>query len=526
MKKPIIPNNEAARLSELKSYQILDTPPEASFDEITLLASEICGTPIALVSLIDEARQWFKSHHGVDATETPRELAFCAHAIHESKVFIVEDSHVDERFRDNPLVTGAPHVRFYAGAQLKTSNGFNLGTLCVIDHQPKHLTSKQIQALNVLSKRVVAELELRRSYLETIEVKERLTDAQSAARIGSWDVDLKSKNLTWSSEHYKIFEIEEPQSPERLFSLHREKIHPDDLPEFDKHVGRALSTGDGFTFDHRVVLGPKREKFVQVICRVTTVAGKAARFNGTCQDITERKNQSILLMRNSKLASLGEMAGGVAHEINNPLGVIEGKSKQLLKLITAGRFTPERGAEELKKIIEMSDRITKIVQGLRSFSRSGDKDSMAVTSVKSIVENTLILCSARFSSSSITLEIPDIPEEWSVNCRSGQLRQVLLNLLQNAYEAVNVLSEKWVRIDVKSSGSKVVISITDSGPGIAAPIVDRMMEPFFTTKEVGSGAGLGLSIAKGLIEDHGGQLLYDAVSTNTRFVIELPLAVA
>lgn len=160
---PNIPTDEFSRLDALKEHSILDTLPEKEYDEITFLASQICGTPISLISLIDEKRQWFKSHYGTDATQTPREVAFCAHAINDkNNIFIVEDSRKDIRFHDNPLVTADPGVIFYAGVPLVTSEGYALGVLCVNDHVPRKLDQFQIKALEVLSNQVGRLFELRR----------------------------------------------------------------------------------------------------------------------------------------------------------------------------------------------------------------------------------------------------------------------------------------------------------------------------------------------------------------------------
>ena len=162
MRAAPIPENEAARLETLRQYQILDTDSEEAFDDLTRLASYICQTPAALISLVDTNRQWFKARVGVHARETPRNVSFCGHAILARDCFIIEDALFDERFADNPLVVNEPFVRFYAGMPLWSPEGFAIGTLCVMDRQPRHLNAEQINALEMLSKQVMSQLELRR----------------------------------------------------------------------------------------------------------------------------------------------------------------------------------------------------------------------------------------------------------------------------------------------------------------------------------------------------------------------------
>jgi GAF domain-containing protein len=159
---PAKPANEQRRLEVLRGYEILDTQPEAAFDDLTLLASYVCQAPVALISLIDADRQWFKSKVGISVVETSRDIAFCASAILQPDVFIVPDASQDARFAENPLVASEPKIRFYAGATLMT-NGHALGTLCVVDRVPRDLNSEQLEALRALSRQVVAQLELRRN---------------------------------------------------------------------------------------------------------------------------------------------------------------------------------------------------------------------------------------------------------------------------------------------------------------------------------------------------------------------------
>lgn len=160
MKKPDLPLNESARLSELRSFNIMDSSREKRFDRITRIASKIFDAPIALVSLIDSHRQWHKSSVGLETTEIPREISFCGHAILDNKVFIVEDAEKDIRFADNPLVEKEPHIRFYAGCPLRTIKGTNVGTLCILDQKPRKLSRDQLSILKDLALMVERELEL------------------------------------------------------------------------------------------------------------------------------------------------------------------------------------------------------------------------------------------------------------------------------------------------------------------------------------------------------------------------------
>jgi GAF domain-containing protein len=190
MLKPPLPADEKERVRTLQLYKVLDTGAEKTLDDLTRLAANICGTPIALISLVDEKRQWFKSKVGLDASETPRDIAFCAHAILDDKVFMVEDTARDNRFADNPLVTQAPNIRFYAGAPLKVADGHALGTLCVIDRTPRHLSDDQQQALETLRQAVVTQLELRRALADFDAVQKML-------RMCAWCRNVQDADGAW-----------------------------------------------------------------------------------------------------------------------------------------------------------------------------------------------------------------------------------------------------------------------------------------------------------------------------------------
>lgn len=251
--------------------------------------------------------------------------------------------------------------------------------------------------------------------------------------------------------------------------------------------------------------------------------GKIEEYIAIRNDITDEKNAEQQLINSSKLSSLGVMAGGIAHEINNPLAIIQGKVESITYNYLDNPLNKKEILSDLEKINSTVDRISNIIKGLRLFSRSAEKDPYVNTNLMTIIEETLGLCYERFNTNGIPLMFNTDDKEIYIDCRSTEVSQVILNLLNNAFDAVVNLKERWVQIDVDNQDTAYVkIRITDSGHGISNDLTNKIMEPFFTTKAVGKGTGLGLSISKGIIEDHKGELFINNNSPNTQFIISLP----
>ena len=197
MKAPL-PDNEAQRLAALREYHILDTAAEQAYDDITALAAYLCDVPIAMISLVDESRQWFKSKLGLNQQETPRDVAFCAHAILQTDPLIVRDALKDARFADSALVTREPYIRFYAGFPLATPDGFALGTLCAIDRRPRLLSASRKTAMQALSRQVMALLELRRVSARMAEALENVKTLHGLLPICAWCKRIRDDKGYWS----------------------------------------------------------------------------------------------------------------------------------------------------------------------------------------------------------------------------------------------------------------------------------------------------------------------------------------
>ncbi len=524
MKSAPKPKNEQQRLESLNSLNILDTLPESNFDQITFLASQICGTPIALISLVDENRQWFKSKVGLDATETHRDLAFCAHAILDKNVFEVPDSSKDSRFSDNPLATGSPHVQFYAGAPIITPDGFPIGTVCVIDTRPRQLEARQIEALKALSDQVTRLLALRSQVVELNKSKSDLRFVLDSIpnMVGLWSAD--EINLDSNSEYYKYFK----KYPDQIRGRHMkellgEELYKENLP----YIQRVLS-GEQVMFEQKLqqVDGSKHQTLVHYIPNFKE--NKVVSFLAMIVDITELKKLQgeqhkleTRLAESAKLSALGEMAAGVAHEVNNPLAIIKGRIELIFQKNIQKNLNLDPIFKDLKIIDSTVDRITKIVKALKSYSRNAESDATENANLSEIVGDTLELCRERFKNAGIDIRLNFEPE-LVIDCRPSQISQVIMNLLGNSFDAILNLDTKWIELKGFRRAGTIHFAVTDSGFGIPKATVEKMMNPFFTTKEIGKGTGLGLSISTGIIELHGGKLKYSEGLAHTTFEITLP----
>ncbi|MEO7932415.1 MAG: GAF domain-containing protein [Chthoniobacterales bacterium] len=303
--------NEKRRLEVLQSYAVMDSEPEEAYDELTQMAAQICDTPIALISLVGEDLQWFKSRVNYSPLKTPRAESLCAHAILQDELFIVPDLQEDERFRDHPLTKAQRPMRFYAGVPLVAPEGVSLGTICVMDYEPRTLTPMQQQTLQVLSRMVMVKLDLRRKNYELSKSgaaqlhlsEDRLRIALDAAQLGTWDTAMDTRTTTWDQRARQQFGLQaEMSDPE--YTL--ECIHPDDRKRVQMESQAARESADGiYKTEFRVIWPDGSIHWIACHGRVVFAGEgenrRAVRMTGVNRDITERRRAQIALQTKSEL---------------------------------------------------------------------------------------------------------------------------------------------------------------------------------------------------------------------------------
>lgn len=336
-------------------------------------------------------------------------------------------------------------------------------------------------------------------------------DLKCLAASHAW---LMQNRLEWSPFIGQEFHRAMPLMPEKWNRAHH----------------RALGGQVVRCFEDRAV-GPEGEvQWLNWEVRPWYQAGSVGGFLVMIESVTERKMAFEEIERtrarqveSSRLLSIGQMAAGVAHEINNPLTVIMGKAWMVQEKIAKGDLSEESVTDAMKKIGQYSERIGKIVKALRDFSRDSSSDPMTIFSIEDILNDTFSMCGERFRHNNVELIVDTSVQNLDLKCRPSQITQILVNLLNNAYDAAKGSPRPWVKIDVKAVGSSVQIRVHDSGSGVPAGLESRIFEPFFTTKEIGKGTGLGLSICTGIVRDHGGTLSLDLTVSRSCFLLILPL---
>jgi signal transduction histidine kinase len=560
---PLSIRQEARRLETLRSYAMLDTSNEEEFDDLVVLAAQICQTPIALISLVDEDRQWFKAAFGLDLKETSREISFCDHALRQTGVFVVPDASLHPDFSNNPLVVGEPKIRFYAGAPLVAPDGQPLGTLCVIDREARALTKAQERALSVLSRHVMAQFELRRQAHATNRVNRALLSLLEDERIAETAVrkseelnrgvlDSMLAQIAVLDRNGKIIAVNDAwrrfaaerigDKPESLSRTHVGSIYLDIWrSSFDVLESEAMTVREGlqsllrgerssFTLEYSCRARDEKRWFLLSATPLKTEDGGAAVSH---LDITERLAMEEQLRQSHRLDAVGQLTGGVAHDFNNMLTVILGNAE----LLQEGLERDVAHRELAEMIVGAANSAAELTKRLLAFARKQALNPIAVDSNQLITDMYPLL--RRTLAANLEFEMVAESDVWQALVDPAQLENAVLNLCINARDAMlgggrlrietkNVeLDEDYAagHVDVKS-GQYVSITVTDTGCGIAPDVLQRVFEPFFTTKDKGKGTGLGLAMVYGFIKQSDGHIsIFSEPGHGTTVRMYLPRAV-
>jgi PAS domain S-box-containing protein len=524
-----IPDNDRERVATLHLYGILDTPPEQGYDDVTAFATYICDAPYSTVTFVDKDRQWFKSEVGFGTNETGRSDGFCACAILSSQTLVVEDTLLDPRFSANPFVLGGPQIRFYAGAPIVASNGHVLGTVCVFDNKPRHLSEGQIAALESLARQVQNLLEHRTS-ISRLEVA--LTASKQAERrlgelaaiVDSSDDAILSKNLngiitSWNIGAGSIFGY----SAEEMVGASILKLIPEEL-----HSDEALIIGKirkGERVEHfetvRVAKDGRRISVSLTVSPVKDERGKVIGASKILRDISGRKRIEESLIQAEKIAAAGRMASTIAHEVNNPLEAITNLLYLLRPLVTDAD-----GLEYLATAESEIARVSHIAKQTLGFYR--EHSAASLVSVSELVQHAINIYKPRCELNGIKIE-SSLRSTNKILLRRGEMMQVVSNLIANSMYAMSSGGTLSIStLDREGEDSGVVLTVRDTGVGIAARNIPRVFDAFFTTRSA-IGTGIGLFVAKQFVEGHGGRIELESSDSEsqhgTAVSVYLPLHV-
>ena len=521
MKAPRIPENEAERLRALESYRVMDTPPESSFDDLTALVARILDVPIALVSLVDADRQWFKSRYGLDAPETPRDISFCGHVVTDQELLVVPDAFADHRFHDNPLVTGDPKVRFYAGVPLTTPDGHILGTLCAIDHEARQVSNRQLDTLRILGRQVADQLELRRQLRLTKDYEQRLRTLFETAVDAIVTIDEAGlidgvNSVVKQLLGYEPSELVGQHVGVLMPPRHRERVEQY-LQRYPNDPGAKLIAAT----QEAVAVRKDGTEFPVEMSVSEMRLGDRRMFTGIVRDITERK-------RIDQLKS--EFVSTVSHELRTPLTSIRGA----LGLVAGGRVGEiSNEAQEMVNIaLNNSGRLVRLINDILDVEKiqSGRLDfEIQRLDLFGVIKDAIAANDGFALEHDSRIVLASEPESIQVYADSDRLAQVFANLISNAVKFSPAGEAVAIRTQV--TGDRVRVDVRDRGPGVPEKFEKRLFGRFAqadaSDSRRTSGTGLGLSISKAIVERMSGTIGYEpAEGGGSRFYFELPIAKA